>query len=386
MERALSLARQALGTASPNPAVGAVLVKDGRIVGEGFTQPPGGPHAEVVAIRRAGEAARGATLYVTLEPCCHHGRTPSCTQAVLAAAVREVHLSHLDPDPHVNGQGKAELESAGVIVFVGEGKEEARRINEAYLKHRTTGLPFVIAKFAASLDGKIAATSGDSRWVSGPESRRWAHRQRTVVDAIMVGVRTVLIDDPDLTARPARRPPVRAEPGEGARQPDGEPRQPLRVVVDSRGRTPASARVLSPPASTLVATTDASAQAWRRQMGDAGAEVVVLPAHLPGGTAAEGRVDLGELLRHLGGRDILSLLVEGGGELLGSFFDLGLVDKVQAIIAPTIIGGKEAPTAVAGRGARRMADALRLRDVTVERLGEDVLVTGYIGREEGSES
>jgi diaminohydroxyphosphoribosylaminopyrimidine deaminase/5-amino-6-(5-phosphoribosylamino)uracil reductase len=369
MERALSLARQALGTASPNPAVGAVLVKDGRIVGEGFTQPPGGPHAEVVAIRQAGEAARGAALYVILEPCCHHGRTPPCTEAVLAAGVREAHLSHLDPDPHVNGRGKAELESAGVTVLVGEGEAEARRINEAYLKHRTTGLPFVIAKFAASLDGKIAAASGDSRWVSGPESRRWAHRQRTLVDAIVVGVRTILIDDPELTARP--------EPGEGARQPGGEPRQPLRVVVDSRGRTPASAQVLQGPTRTLVASTDASSEAWRREISEAGAEVVVL-------AASEGRVGLGELLRHLGGRDILSLLVEGGGELLGSFFDLGLVDKVQAIVAPIIIGGKAAPTAVAGRGARRMADALRLRDVTVERLGEDVLVTGYTGREEGS--
>jgi diaminohydroxyphosphoribosylaminopyrimidine deaminase/5-amino-6-(5-phosphoribosylamino)uracil reductase len=376
MDRALSLARQALGTTSPNPAVGAVIVKDGRIAGEGFTQPAGGTHAEVVAIRQAGQAARGATLYVTLEPCCHHGRTPPCTEAILAAGVREVHLSHLDPDPHVSGRGKAELESAGVTVLVGEGEEEARRINEAYLKHRTAGLPFVIAKFAASLDGKIAATSGDSRWVGGPESRRWAHRQRTVMDAIMVGVRTVLIDDPELTARP--------EPGEGARQADGEPRQPLRVVVDSRGRTPASARVLRPPARALVATTDASSEAWRRQMGDAGAEVVVLPAYGTGGPASEGRVDLGELLRHLGGRDVLSLLVEGGGELLGSFFDLRLVDKVQAIIAPVIIGGQEAPSAVAGRGARRMADALRLRDVTVERLGEDLLVTGYIGREEGS--
>ena len=371
MERALHLARQALGSASPNPAVGAVLVKDGRIVGEGFTQPPGGPHAEVVAIRQAGEAARGATLYVTLEPCCHHGRTPPCTEALLAAGVREVHLSHLDPDPHVNGQGKAELESAGVKVFVGEGEKEARRINEAYLKHRTTGLPFVIAKFAASLDGKIAATSGDSRWVSGPESRRWAHRQRTAVDAIVVGVRTVLIDDPELPARP--------EPGEGARKEDGTPRQPLRVVADSQGRTPASARVLQGPAGTLVATTDASSEAWRREMHDAGAEAVVLPA-------SRGRVDLRELLRLLGSRDILSLLVEGGGELLGGFFDLGLVDKVQAIVAPIIIGGQEAATAVAGRGARRMADALRLRDVTIERLGEDILVTGYTGQGEGSRS
>jgi diaminohydroxyphosphoribosylaminopyrimidine deaminase/5-amino-6-(5-phosphoribosylamino)uracil reductase len=370
MERALSLARRALGTTSPNPAVGAVLVKAGRIVGEGFTQPPGGSHAEIVAIRQAGEAARDAALYVTLEPCCHQGRTPACTEAVLVAGVREVHLSHLDPDRQVDGRGKGELESAGVAVFVGEGEEEARRINEAYLKHRTTGLPFVIAKFAASLDGKIAATSGDSRWVSGPESRRWAHRQRTVVDAIMVGVRTVLVDDPELTARP--------EPREGVRLADGEPRQPLRLVVDSRGRTPASARVLRLPGRTLVATTDASSEAWRREMREAGAEALVLPA-------SDGRVDLGELLLRLGDRDILSLLIEGGGELLGGFFDLGLVDKVQAVLAPIIIGGQEAPAAVAGRGAARMAGALRLRDVSVERLGEDVLVTGYIGRMKGAQ-
>jgi diaminohydroxyphosphoribosylaminopyrimidine deaminase/5-amino-6-(5-phosphoribosylamino)uracil reductase len=292
--------------------------------------------------------------------------------------VREVHLSHLDPDSHVNGRGRAELESAGVTVFVGEGEEEARRINEAYLKHRTTGLPFVIAKFAASLDGKISATSGDSRWVSGPESRRWSHRQRTLVDAIIVGVHTVLVDNPELTARP--------EPGGGARQADGEPRQPLRLVADSRGRTPASARILQGTGRTLVATTEASSEVWRRQMRDAGAEVVVLPARRAAGPASGGRVDLVELLRYLGGRDVLSLLVEGGGELLGGFFDLGLVDKVQAIIAPIIIGGQEATAAVAGRGTRRMADALRLRDVTIERLGEDVLVTGYTGRGEGSEA
>lgn len=365
MKRALELARRALGSVSPNPAVGAVLVKGGRIIGEGFTQPPGGPHAEVVALREAGDSARGAIMYVTLEPCCHQGRTPPCTQAILAAGVREVRVSHLDPDPHVSGGGEAELRAAGVTVVVGEGEEEARRINEAYVKHRTTGLPFVIAKFAASLDGKIAATSGDSRWVSSPESRRWAHRQRTMVDAIMVGVRTVLVDDPELTSRP--------EPDEGARLLNGLPRQPLRVVADSRGRAPASARVLQGPAKTLVCTTDASSEAWRQEIREAGAEVLVLPE-------AGGRVDVGELLRVLGSREILSLLVEGGGKLLGSFFDLGLVDKVQAIVAPIIIGGQEAPSAVAGRGAHRMADALRLRDVTVERLGGDVLVTGYVPR------
>src|SRR3990170_7312551 len=322
MERALALAREALGRASPNPAVGAVVVKDGRVVGEGYYRGPGTPHAEVIALRQAGDQARGAALFVTLEPCCHHGQTPPCTDAVIRSGVREVHFPILDPDPRVNGGGRARLESAGVAVFVGEGEEEARRLNEAYLKHRTTGLPFVTAKFAASLDGKIAATSGDSRWVSSGESREWAHHQRALADAIMVGVNTVLVDNPRLTARPASE--------EGARHP-------LRVVVDSHGRTPPEAAVLQGPAKTLIATTDASDEVWRQKLREAGAEVLVLPS-------AGGRVALDELLRRLGERGILSLLVEGGGTLLGSFFDLGLVDKVQAVIAPMIVGGAAAPT------------------------------------------
>jgi diaminohydroxyphosphoribosylaminopyrimidine deaminase/5-amino-6-(5-phosphoribosylamino)uracil reductase len=357
MQRALDLARQAAGSTSPNPAVGAVLVKDGRIVGEGYTQPPGGPHAEVVALLEAGAAAKGSILYVTLEPCCHRGRTPPCVHALVEAGVREVHFSHLDPDPNVSGRGRQALEAAGIGVHVGEGEEEARRINEAYIKHRTTGLPFVIAKFAVSLDGKIAAASGDSRWVSSPEAREWAHEQRTKIDAIIVGVRTVLVDDPGLTARPH-------ETAEGARQP-------LRIVADSRGRTPATARVLAGPGKALLVTTAASTAAWRRKMASS-AEVLVAPSY-------RGKVDVLELLRDLGRRPALSLLVEGGGELLGSFFDRGLVDKVQAIVAPMIIGGKRAPTAVAGRGVNRMDEALRLREVTVDRLGGDVLVTGYVG-------
>jgi diaminohydroxyphosphoribosylaminopyrimidine deaminase / 5-amino-6-(5-phosphoribosylamino)uracil reductase len=355
MARALELARTALGTTSPNPAVGAVLVKDGRIVGEGYTQPPGGPHAEVVAIQQAGDAARGSTLYVTLEPCHHYGRTPPCTKAIIDAGIREVHYSHDDPDAQGRGQGAKALQEAGIAVHAGEGEEEARRINEAYIKQRLTGLPFVIAKWAMSLDGKIAAGSGDSRWVSGPGTREWSHRLRTQIDAIIVGVRTVLIDDPQLTARPGG---VESE------------RQPLRVVADSRDRTPATARVLQPPGNVLLATTSASSAAWRQRMAEAGAQVAVLPD-------CDGHVDILELLRLLGGRDVLSLLVEGGGQLLGTFFDRGLVDKVHAVVAPLVIGGKEAPTAVAGRGIERMAQALRLRDVSVERLGGDVLVTGY---------
>ncbi|MDI6857263.1 MAG: bifunctional diaminohydroxyphosphoribosylaminopyrimidine deaminase/5-amino-6-(5-phosphoribosylamino)uracil reductase RibD [Dehalococcoidia bacterium] len=360
MRRALELARQALGSTSPNPAVGAVVVKGGRVVGQGYTQPPGGPHAEIVALREAGNAARGSVLYVTLEPCCHEGRTGACTKAIIDAGVREVRFSHIDPDPNVSGRGKQALEEAGIAVRVGEGEAEARRINEAYIKHRATGLPFVIAKFAVSLDGKIAATSGDSRWVSSPESREWAHRQRTQIDAIIVGVRTVLVDDPELTARPGGS-------AEGARQP-------LRIVADSRGRTPERARVLSGPAKTLIVTTRRSRASWRRAMTAKGAEVLVAPSY-------RGKTDLLELLRELGRRPVLSLLVEGGGGLLGGFFDRGLVDKVQAIIAPMIIGGERSPTAVAGRGARRMDEALRLREVAVERLGSDLLVTGYVSEQ-----
>ena len=355
MQRALALAGRALGRVSPNPAVGAVLVRDGRVVGEGFTRPPGGPHAEVVALEQAGEAARGSTLYVSLEPCCHQGRTPPCTEALIAAGVAEVHMAMLDPDANVDGRGRKALEAAGIAVQVGEHEEEARRLNEAYIKHRTTGLPFVIAKFAASLDGRIAAASGDSRWISGPQSLEWAHEQRTTVDAIMVGANTILVDNPQLTARP------------GGQESE---RQPLRVVVDSAGRTPANARVLRGPGRALIATSGRSEPSWRQALEAAGAEVLVLPGD-------GDSLDLKALLKALAERGVLSLLVEGGGILLGSVFDQGLVDKVQAIIAPMIIGASEAPAAVAGRGAQRLAQAWRLREVTVERLGEDILVTGH---------
>jgi diaminohydroxyphosphoribosylaminopyrimidine deaminase/5-amino-6-(5-phosphoribosylamino)uracil reductase len=355
MRRALDLAAAPTEPTSPNPTVGAVIAApDGTAIAEGVTQPPPGPHAEAVALAAAGERARGATLYTTLEPCNHEGRTPPCTIAIMEAGIAEVHYAVADPDP-VGAGGHASLEVAGIRVVAGEGEEEARRINEAFFKHRTTGLPFVIAKFAASLDGRIAAASGDSRWVSGPETRAWSHNLRTRIDAILVGSDTVLVDDPELTARP------NDEPAE---------RQPLRVVVDTRGRIPPMARVFGGPAKTLVATSDAAMLSWRASTAAQGAEVLIFPI--------EGEhVDLRPLLEELGRRDILTLLVEGGGVILGGFFDAGLVDKVHAIIAPMIIGAAEAPSAVAGRGAYRMAEALRLRDVRVERLGEDVLVTGY---------
>jgi len=360
MARALELARELKGRTSPNPSVGAVLVRDGRVVGEGRYEGRGTPHAEAAAIAAAGEAARGATLYVTLEPCSHHGSTPPCADAAIAAGIAEVHFSHLDPDERVSGQGARRLEAAGIRTVAGEGEAEARAINEAYLHLRATGRPFVVAKFAASLDGKIAATSGDSRWVSGPETLAWSRELRTRIDAIAVGVNTVLIDDPQLTARPGDRPVAR---------------QPLRVVLDSRGRTPADAKALACGTPALVATTEASSGSWRRDVEAAGAAVAVLASD------AEGRVSLPALLDRLGADGVMTLLIEGGGVLLGSLFDEGLVNKVHAVIAPMIIGGATAPAAVAGRGAERMAGALRLRDVTVEHLGADLLVTGYLEKQ-----
>jgi len=294
-------------------------------------------------------------MYVTLEPCVHYGRTPPCTEAIIAAGIAEVHYALDDPDPNVQGRGRKALQAAGLRVVSGEGAEEARRILEAYLKHRTQGMPFVIAKFAASLDGRIAAASGDSRWVAGEEAREWAHQVRRRIDAIIVGSSTVLIDDPLLTARP------------GGREAE---RQPLRVVVDTRGRTPPMARVFTGPARTIVATAPDAPPSWLAAIEARGAGILTLPR--------EGaHVSLPSLLQELARRDVVTALVEGGGVLLGSFFDRGLVDKVHAVLAPIIIGAADAPAAVAGKGAYRMADALQLRDVEVARLGQDILITAY---------
>ncbi len=359
MQRAIELAKAGIGAVSPNPSVGCVLVRDGRVVGEGATEPPPGAHAEAVALRAAGDAARGATAYVTLEPCAHTGRTPPCADALIEAGVAAVQIALLDPDRNVAGRGAEKLRAAGIAVEIGDGGAEVQRQLEAYLKHRITGLPFVIAKFAATLDGKIAASSGDSRWVAGAEARAWAHEHRTKVDAMMCGVNNVLLDDPQLTARPG---------GVTAK------RQPLRIVADSRGRTPRDAKVFGPGGKTLIATTAASDPEWRAQVEARGAEAIVLP------TDPHGRVDLAALASVLGERGVLSLLVEGGGVLHAAFFAAGLVDKVHAIIAPKIVGGALYP-AVAGEGVARMADAIALRNIDIRRLGDDVAIVGYVGRD-----
>ena len=362
MEQALKLARLALGEVSPNPAVGAVIVLGDEIVGEGFTQPPGGDHAEIVALKQAAEKSRGAALYVTLEPCSHFGRTPPCTRAIIAAGIREVHIATLDDNPVVFGQGKADLEAAGIQVHVGEHREATRELNEAYFKYINTGLPFVTAKYAMSLDGKIATRTGDSKWISSEDSRHFSHTLRHASDAIMAGVGTVIADDPHLTARGCA--------GRGGTS----HKQPLRVIVDSTGKTPLESCLFAEPGKTLMAlgggVTDSRIEAY----GKLGAETGKFPG-------AENRVDLSALLKYLGERQVTSILVEGGGTLLGSLFDAGLVDKVIAIIAPIVIGGTAAKTPVAGVGVEKIAQAYRLENVRISHFDGDTVISGYVVRE-----
>jgi len=359
MARALDLAERAKGWCNPNPAVGAVLVRDGHIVGEGFTQPRGQAHAEIVALEQAGPDAEGATLFVTLEPCAHHGLTGPCTERLVAAGIADVHCSMLDPSAWVNGRGKAELERHGIRVTVGEGAEIARRLNQDYLHWVRAGRPFVTAKYAMSLDGKIATHTGSARWVSGEAARALVGRMRSRADAVLVGVDTVLADDPSLTARAA----------------DGSllARQPLRVVLDSRGRLPASARVASGslPGRTLVATTPSGQAELATRTSDS-LEIWV------GRPGPDGRVHLAQLLEELARRSLISVLVEAGGTLLAALLEQRLIDEVVAFIAPKLVGGRAAPTPLAGRGVEDMAAALDLLDVTYERVGADVLVRGYL--------
>lgn len=357
MQQALDLAATVRGGHLANPWVGAVVVRDGRAVAVGATQPLGGPHAEAAAIARID--ARGATIYVTLEPCApfEGKRTPPCSDALISAGVARVVVAMLDPDPRVGGRGVERLRAAGIEVEVGDGRDEALTLLRPWLKRQQTGLPYVIAKFAASLDGRTATRTGDSKWITGEPARDLAHQQRAWVDAVLVGSGTVLSDDPALTARPAG---IQSE------------RQPVRVVVDARGRTPLSARLFGEPGHVIIATTTTSDSAWRKAVGELGAHVIECEAR-------ESGVNLQQLLQALAQRAITSIWAEGGGTLLGSLFEEGLVDEVWAFLAPVIIGGSGLP-AVGGRGVDFVADAWRLRNVTTQQVGDDVLVRGHTGR------
>ncbi len=359
MKMALRLAAKSAGWVSPNPMVGAVVVREGQVVGRGWHRRYGGPHAEVEALRNAGDLSRGATLYVTLEPCNHHGKTPPCSEAVLAAGVKRVVAATPDPNPRVSGGGAAFLRERGVQVEFGLLGEEVRRLNEAWLKWVGTGLPFVMAKAACSLDGRIATRTGESQWLTGEVARGFGHRLRHEGDAILVGLGTVRADDPQLTTRLPRK----------------RGKDPIRVVLDSKLRIPLKAKLLhlSSPSPTWIACTNAAPAKKIQALEALGREVLVLPEE-------NGRVALKPLLEELGRRRVQSLLVEGGAEVLGSFLDQRLVDKFYFFYAPKILGGKDAYPAVAGQGIARLAEAHQARDLSVRRIGPDLLVSGYLDK------
>ena len=360
MALALRLAAKGLGKTSPNPMVGALVVKNGRIVGRGYHQGPGQPHAEILALRQAGPYADGATLYVTLEPCCHLlKRTPPCVPAVVQSGVRQVVVGMADPNPSVKGRGIVALRRAGIKLTTGIAQKEAAQLNRAYLHWTRTGRPYVTLKAGMTLDGKVATAKGESRWITGPHARQDAHRLRSQVDAVVVGVGTVLKDNPTLTARLSDRPLKLA------------PRQPLRVVLDSRLRTPPTATVCTRQdrAKTLIVTTSRATRSRRRPFERAGVEVVSL-------SAKNGRVSFPALLTMLGKRGITSLLIEGGSTVNAAALREELVNHVVLYLAPTLMGGQDAKAVIGDRSPKRLAQALPLLHVTVRRIGEDLVVEG----------
>ncbi|MCI5048142.1 MAG: bifunctional diaminohydroxyphosphoribosylaminopyrimidine deaminase/5-amino-6-(5-phosphoribosylamino)uracil reductase RibD [Aquisalinus sp.] len=362
MMRAIDLARRAEGYTSPNPMVGCVLAKDGRILGEGFHARPGTPHAEANALRAAGEQAHGATAYVTLEPCNHYGSNPPCTEGLIKAGVAEVVYAVSDPNPVAAG-GDDRLRDAGIKVRSGLCASEAAHLNRFWLHHIRQQTPYVIAKFASSLDGKIATRTGDSKWITSEAARLRGHDLRQACDAIIVGVDTIISDDPSLTAR-GKLPA-------GHRQ----AAHPLRVVLDSTGRVPLEAKIFrsTTPGKTLLATTTAMPALKEQALRGRGVEVVRLKAD------TAGRPDLSSLLTALHERNVLSCMIEGGGKVLGSFFDARLVDEVWAFIAPVIIGG-DAAVPVAGLGAETLDNAFRLQNTEIEQLHGTLLMRGAVSK------
>ena len=358
MDRALRLAERGIGLTSPNPVVGAVLIRDERVVGEGAHLRAGGPHAEAAALGAAGSAARGATCYVTLEPCAHFGRTPPCADALVRAGVSRVVVAIGDPHREVDGRGLARLRAAGVGVALGTREAEARALNRAFFCAVTAGRPHVTLKAAMTLDGKIAAADGESRWITGEAARLEAHRLRFSADAILVGIGTVLADDPELTVRHPALPW----------------KEPLRVVVDSRLRIPPDARVLrSGDAGRVLVACVAPAPAGPvASLRARGAAVLELPGDGE-------RVDLRALLASLRALDVIAVLAEGGGKLGGALVEADLVDRVAFFVAPRLLGGRDAPGPLGGRG-RSLKDALALGDVTIRRLDGDILVEADILR------
>ena len=357
MNRALTLAARGKGQTTPNPLVGAVIANRGKIVGEGYHAQAGRPHAEIIALQQAKQLAAGATLYINLEPCCHYGRTPPCTKAIIESGIKRVVLAMLDPNPLVSGKGKEELIRAGIPVETGLMAQQAYQLNEVFIKYITTQRPFVILKAAISLDGKLATASGQSRWITGIQSRQMSHQLRQEVDAILIGKGTVLADDPLLTVR---LPEVKAK-------------NPIKVVVDSTLEIPLEAKIFSAqsPASTIVATLRHAPREKIKQLEERGIRVLILPEK-------DQRVDLAELMQILAQEEVASIMIEGGAEINATALQLGIVDKVIFFIAPIIIGGKSAPGVLGGTGFPDLKKAVRLEKIQIKKLGRDYMLQGYV--------
>lgn len=357
LDRALALAERGRFTVSPNPMVGAVVVSRGRVVGEAFHRRAGEPHAEILALSRAGRAARGADLYVTLEPCVHEGRTPPCAPAVIASGIRRVVVAAEDPNPLVSGRGLSALARAGIAVSRAPApwRRRANEQNEKFCKWIVAGRPFVLAKWAASLDGKIAAGNGQSRWITGEKARRRALALREEYDAVLVGAGTVVSDDPRLTRRLSR----------------DRSRTHWRIVLDGKLRAPVGARVFAGPGRRLLVTAARLPHPKARRLEERGVEVWSLPGK------PRGRVDLRRLLAELGRRQVASLMVEGGAKTHAAFFEAGLVDRVAVFTAPRVLGGIAAKSAVGGEGFS-LSQTPRLEELVCEPLGEDLLLTGRL--------
>jgi len=360
MKRALDLAKKGMGYTNPNPMVGAVIVKDDKIIGEGYHQLYGSHHAEVNAFKNATEDVAGATMYVTLEPCSHYGKTPPCANAIVEKRIKKVVIGLKDPNPLVAGKGIEILRNNDIEVVTGVLEEEGRKLNEIFLKYITTKLPFCILKTAMTLDGKIATHTGDSKWITNELSRAYVHHLRHRVSGIMAGIGTLLADDPMLNTRLI----------------DCEGKDPHRIIVDSKTRLPLEARILNmeSTARTIVATTEEADKEKIKQLNNKGVEIIITPLN-------NGRVDLNYLMKELGQRKIDSILLEGGGSLNYSALEAGIVDKMLAFIAPKIIGGNEAKTPVEGKGLAYMKDAILLQDIEVQHFNNDIMIEGYLRRE-----
>jgi len=356
MKKVLELAEKGRGTTSPNPMVGALVVKNGKIIASAYHVRPGGLHAEAIALKRAGEKAKGATLYVNLEPCAHLGRTPPCSKAIIKSGIKEVYCSMIDPNPLNNGKGKKELERNGVNVRVGVLNKEAEKLNEVFIKYVTEKMPFVTIKAAESLDGKIATNSMDSKWITTDASRDYSHTLRSEMDAVLVGVNTIIRDNPILTSR--------------------KNKSPIKIVLDSKLRVPENSNIFSKksPALNIVAILKKSLKDLHilkkaERLNKRGILVIACPGK-------NSRIDLGWLLKELAELEISRLLVEGGGDTIAGFLEQGLADKILFFIAPKIIGGRNAVTSVEGKGVDKVNHAIELKNVKVEKIEGDILVSG----------